>query len=209
MNYREFRNSVAKFPVISISSLAIPYDASLQRQLNRWQKKKLIYRLKRGLYILDEHDRKINPSRIYIANLLYFPSYVSTEYALSYYDLIPEKVADITSITTKKTNKITNLFGTFIYQNLRTNLFFGFKLVEDENNFPVKIAEPEKAMLDFIYLNLQEFKNKDEDVFSLSYRFQNLEILKKGKLKEFAKRYNNGDVNKIVTNLLRFIEKEV
>jgi len=72
---------------------------------------------------------------------------VSTIYALGYYDLIPEKVIDVTSVTTKKTAKFTNPFGTFIYQHLKTSLFFGFKEIEDENGFPVLIAEPEKAVL--------------------------------------------------------------
>lgn len=63
-------------------------------QLSNWEKKGLIIRLKRGLYVLNENDRKIEPSRIFLANSLYSPSYVSTAYALGYYDLIPEKVED-------------------------------------------------------------------------------------------------------------------
>lgn len=212
MEYREFKNVVEGAPVISINAFPALSAKSLnfatqQRQLSRWHKKKLIYKLKSGVYILNEHDRKINPSKTYIANLLYSPSYVSTEYALGYYDLIPEKVVDVTSITTKKTNKFTNILGTFVYQNLKTELFFGFTLIEDENNFPVQIAEPEKTVLDFIYLHLQEFKDKDADIFSRSYRFQNLELLKKGKLKEFARKYNNKEIDKITISLLKFIEE--
>ncbi|MDI6841100.1 MAG: hypothetical protein QMD71_09715 [bacterium] len=144
--------------------------------------------MKRGLYILNESDRKIYPSRVFLANSLYSPSYVSTEYALGFYDLIPEKVEDVTSITTKKTAKFTNAFGTFLYQHVKTDLFFGFTQIEDENGFPVLIAEPEKAMLDFIYLNLQDFKDKGKDIFSLSYRLQNLDTLKKEKTNEFCQK---------------------
>ncbi|MEW6409675.1 MAG: hypothetical protein AB1488_06125 [Nitrospirota bacterium] len=157
---------------------------------------------------MNESDRKIEPSRIFVANALYSPSYVSTTYAFGYYDLIPEKVEDVTSITTKKTAKFTNTFGAFIYQHLKTNLFFGFKEIKDENGFPVLIAEPEKAMLDFIYLNLQDFKGKEKDVFSLSYRFQNLNILKKKKLTDFAKKYENKEIVDVVENLLSFIKEE-
>lgn len=63
-------------------------------QLSNWEKKGLIIRLKRGLYVLNENNRKIEPSRIFLANSLYSHSYVSTAYALGYYDLIPEKVED-------------------------------------------------------------------------------------------------------------------
>jgi len=133
---------------------------------------------------------------------------VSTEYALGYYDLIPERVEDVTSVTTKNIKKFANAFGTFHYQHIKTDLFFGFREIKDENEFPVFIAEPEKAMLDFIYLNLQDFKNKGKDAFALSYRFQNLEIIEKRKLITFAKKYRNKGVRRVTENLLSFIEGE-
>jgi len=210
MKYREFKDAVMEFPVISGTHIfnITEKPQTLKAQLKGWQEKGLIIKLKRGLYILNERDRKIHPSRPFLANTLYSPSYVSTTYAFGYYNLIPEKVEDITSITTKKTAKFTNPFGTFIFQHIKTDLFFGFKEVEDENGFPVLIAEPEKAMLDFIYLNLQDFKGKDKDVFSLSYRFQNLNILKKKKLMGFAKKYESKEILNVVKNLCLFMKEE-
>lgn len=210
MTYTKFKNIFGEFPLISTSHIfnVATKPQSLRRQMNRWQKKGMIFKLKRGLYIFNERDRKIHPSRIFLANSLYSPSYVSTEYALGYYDLIPEKVEDVTSITTKKTAKFTNAFGAFLYQHLKTNLFFGFTEIEDENGLPVFIAEPEKAMLDFIYLNFRYFKDKGKDIFNLSYRFQNLEILKKRKLMDFAKKYRNKGIVDVVSNLLDFMKKE-
>lgn len=209
MKYLEFKNAVKEFPIISLTHIfnINKKPQTLKVQLSGWQKKGLVIKLKRGLYILNESDRKIEPSRIFLANALYSPSYVSTTYAFGYYDLIPEKVEDVTSITTKKTAKFTNTFGTFIYQHLKINLFFGFKEIEDENGFPVLIAEPEKAILDLIYLNLQDFKNKGKDIFSLSYRFQNLDILNKKKLIDFAKRYESKEIFDVVKNLLSFIKE--
>ncbi|MBO8130960.1 MAG: hypothetical protein H0Z29_05510 [Candidatus Marinimicrobia bacterium] len=210
MKYLEFKNAVREFPIISSTHIfnINKGTRTLKTQLVGWQKKGLVIKLKRGLYILNERDRKHEPSRIFLANALYSPSYVSTIYALGYYDLIPEKVVDVTSVTTKKTTKFTNPFGTFIYQHLKTNLFFGFKEIEDENGFPVLIAEPEKAVLDFIYLNLQDFKSKNEDVFSLSYRFQNLDILRRRYLVDFAKKYENKEMLDVVENLLSFMKEE-
>jgi hypothetical protein len=76
-----------------------------------------------------------------------------------------------------------------------------------KNEFTVFIAEPEKAVLDFIYLNLQEFKNKGEDIFDLSYRLQNLERLKKGKLQKLARLYKNRTFQGVIKNLLKFIKE--
>lgn len=209
MKYLEFKNTVRRFPLISSTHIAniSKKPQILKVQMRGWQEKGLIIKLRRGLYILNKNDRKIEPSRIFLANALYSPSYVSMEYAFGYYDLIPEKVEDVTSITTKKTAKFKNLFGTFIYQHLKTDLFFGFAEIEDENGLPLYIAEPEKAMLDFIYLNLGDFKGKRKDVFNLSYRFQNLDILKKKKLMDFAKRYKNKRIFDVVKNLLNFMKE--
>jgi predicted transcriptional regulator of viral defense system len=207
MTYTEFKNTFSKRPLISLANIATV--VALRRQLSRWQDKGLIIKLRRGIYVLNEHDRKIHPSRIFLANALCSPSYVSTEYALAYYDLIPEKVENVTSVTTKNVKKFTNIFGAFIYQHLKTDLFFGFKEIHDENKLPVFIAEPEKAVLDFIYLNLSEFKGKDSDIFAQSYRFQNLGLMKRKKLIEYARRYNNKAVLNIVEKLLEFIRESV
>lgn len=210
MKYLEFKNAVRDFPIITLNHIFNITDKAetLKVQLRGWQKKGLVIKLKRGLYILNENDRKIEPSRLFIANALYSPSYVSTTYALGYFDLIPEKVEVVTSITTKKTAEFTNVFGTFIYQHIKTDLFFGFKEIKDENGYPILIAEPEKAVLDFVYLNLKDFKGKGKDIFSLSYRFQNLDILRKKKLTDFVKRYKNKDLLDVVKILLSFIKEE-
>ena len=209
MNYLEFKNTFRDFPLISSSHIfnVTRKPAILRWNLVQWQKKGLVIKLKRGLYVLNEKDRKISPSRTFIANALYSPSYVSNEYILRYYSLIPEMVVDLTSVTTKKTNKFENAFGTFRYQHLKEELLFGFTKEEDENGFPVLIAEPEKALLDFFYFNQKEFKNKEKEIFALSYRFQNFERIRKKKLKDFAKRYNNKVILDIVNNLLSYIEE--
>ena len=205
----EFKNVFREFPVISSSQFrAVTKNIeALKWNLVSWQKKGLVIKLRRGLYVLNENDRKIHPSRIFLANAVYFPSYVSTEYALGYYDLIPERVEDVTSVTTKKTAQFSNPLGTFVFQHVKSSLFFGSTKVKDENGLPVLIAQPEKAILDFIYLNLSSFKGKGTEVFGLSYRLQNLDILKKRKLKEFAKKYENKWIDEVLKDLLAFMKQ--
>lgn len=201
---------MSSFPIFSSTHFSYFNldNETFKVQFSGWLKKGLVIRLKGGLYILNEADRKIHPSRIFLANSLYSPSYVSTFYALGHYDLVPEKVVDITSVTTKKTAKFENPFGTFIYQKIKSSLFFAFTEARDENDFPVFIAEPEKAVLDFFYLNLKELKNKNEDIFSLSYRFQNLEILKRNKLLSYARRFKNEALYELTRKFMAFIKEE-
>lgn len=108
----------------------------------------------------------MTPSREFIANQLVFPSYISLEYALSYHNLIPERVYQVTSITSKKTTEFENAFGVFTYHNLKPGLFFGYRGTEDENGLQVLIAEKEKALLDYQDLLLKA----DRQVRHLIYK---------------------------------------
>ncbi|MBU3942458.1 hypothetical protein KKA24_00575, partial [Patescibacteria group bacterium] len=170
--------------------------------------KKLLVRLKRGVYLLNANDRKINPSRAYIANQLYTPSYVSLEYALKFYDLIPERVSDLTGITTRKTLWLKNEAGTFIYQHIKPQAFRGFKALKDEAALTFFIAEPEKAVVDFFYLNLEKFEGADEEVFEESYRLQNVEMLKARKVMKFAELFDSGKLMRLSQSFCKFIKKE-
>lgn len=210
MNYTDFKKKVIKFPVIPAADLLL-FEGKWQaarNQLNRWLKKGLLIKLRRGLYILNENDRKINPSSRYLANQLCFPSYVSLEYALGFYGLIPERVRDITSVTTKKTIRFTNIMGTFTYQHIKIEAFRGYEVVKDENGFNVFIASPEKAVIDFLYLSLDRIKKPDMDIFEASFRFQNTEDLDCRKIIEMAGFFKNKKLTKLARLFCQFIRKE-
>ena len=179
MKYLDFKNKIRNFPVFSSSQLSgfDEKEAVLRNQLSYWKKKGLVLEVKKGLYVLNEHDRKITPSRYFLANHIYAPSYVSTEFALGHYGLIPERIFDVTSVTPRKTARFHNPFGLFIYQHIGISCFDGFRETKDENNLSFMIASPEKAVIDFIYLNLGLFTHKQPELFELSYRFQNIDLI--------------------------------
>ena len=124
-------------------------EESLRIQLSRFVKRGLIHRIKRGLYCFDL--KKVN--ELQLANLLYTPSYVSAQSALHYYGIIPDIPQSITSVTTVTTKKILTKLGTYHYFKVATPLYFGFDRIKLHNSRYLKIARPEKALLDFIYLN--------------------------------------------------------
>jgi len=131
-----------------------------------WQKKGYIKKIRNGWYCFA--DIPMNEYwRYYAANKIYAPSYISLESALSYYGYIPERVFNITSFTTLKTNTFNTQSGAFIYKTIKPNAFFGYKLIQHQN-LTLKMAEPEKALLDVLYLNK---KLKSTDDF-LSFRLQ-------------------------------------
>lgn len=206
MKYLTFKQKIKTLPVFSTGLLSsLDEDINLLKvQLSSWKKKGLIVRLRKGLYVLREEERGIQLSLNYLANQIFIPSYISLESALAFYGLIPEFIAQITSITTRKTCRFQNEFGLFSYQHLKPGCYTGFTLLKDENGFNVLISEPEKAIVDFLYLNLSKFNVKDRSSFVGSYRFQNCNKLSKNKIKKFAALFKV-DKLKIICNI--FIEE--
>jgi predicted transcriptional regulator of viral defense system len=210
MNYHDFKNKVQNWPLIYSRDLMLPEADKqvIRNQLERWQAKKLLIKLKKGIFLLNPNDRKITPSRMFIANQLYFPSYVSLEYALGFYGLIPERVSNVTSVTTKKTQRLKNELGEFVYQHIKPEALRGFRAQKDESGLNFFIAEPEKAIVDFCYLNLKNFTADFEGVFEENYRFQNLETLDIRKLTGFARLFNSGKLVCVISSFCGFVKKE-
>ena len=210
MKFYEFKKRISDFPVFSTSHLSNlgGNEQVLRNQMTEWQQKGLVIKLKKGLYVLGDADRKINPSRIFLANQLYQPSYVSTEYALAFHDIIPERVADVTSVSPKKTARFDNRFGHFVYQHIKPAVFQGYALPQDENGFHIFVAEPEKALVDFLYLNSSRFTVDFRTVFD-SLRLQNLESLKRTKIMSYAKLFSNRRLLEIAQSLLVYIRESL
>ncbi len=209
MNFTQFKKQVQDRPYF-LSRDIVRGDENAQtirNQLSRWQKKGLIVGLRKGLYVLNQNDRKVDVDRNYMANVLYEPSYVSLEYALNFYALIPEKVTDVTSVTTRKTARFTNEFGDFIYQHVKPGAFRGFQRMGEGHNLFL-MAGPEKAVVDFLYLNLGRFGAGARDVLEGSYRFQNIGDLHKGRLMELAELFHNKKLARVIKDLCQWIDEE-
>ena len=208
MNYTEFKLKFQHYPLIlSRDILKSQGDPqALLNQLGRWTNKGLLIQLRKGVYIFNKSDQKLAPDINYIANRLYEPSYVSLEYALNFYGIIPEKVKDVTSITTRKTIVAVNELGRFIYQHIKPQGFRGFKKM-GESLMPFFIAEPEKAVVDFLYLNLSKFGKETRDVLEHSFRFQNIEELKEQRLMELGHLFTNKKLTRILKALIVWMKE--
>lgn len=114
--------------------------------LEEQTKQGFLLRLKRGIYTLKTDL----PSEEEIANSLYRPSYISFEYALAYYNILPEMTYSVTSATTKPTRIFTVFDKSFVYYTIKKEIYTGYVLFKTEGkNF--LIAEPEKALADYLY----------------------------------------------------------
>ncbi|MEI6596156.1 MAG: hypothetical protein WCO28_11385 [Bacteroidota bacterium] len=150
MTYHQFRGALYELAVFSTRDIAKLFPDFDGRRLVEWQQKGYLQKLVNKWYLFSDIAMD-DFLRNRISNCLYRPSYISLESALSHYNLIPEGVYTIQNITTRKTILYETAIGSFQYRNIKPAVFFGYH-VDRSNSLPVLMADPEKAILDFLYL---------------------------------------------------------
>ncbi|MEI6582867.1 MAG: hypothetical protein WCO43_04680 [Chitinophagia bacterium] len=203
MTYLDFRTALYSFEVFCIRDIEKLFPKFDSRRLVEWQRKGYIQKLINKWYLFADipmNDRL----RYRISNCLHRPSYISLESALSHYGLIPEAVYSVQNITTKKTIAYETIAGTFNYRSIKAQLFFGYE-VDNSQTIPLLIASPEKAILDYLYLNHQ--LNTIEDIEGLRLNLTTFnETINKNRLTSYAACFDSKTLNKRL-NLLNKINK--
>lgn len=202
MQYIELKEKLNEYVVFTLQDIK-KIDALFYRsRLNDWQDKGYIRKIRRGYYMFT--DQKINESVLFsIANKIYSPSYISFEMALSNYGLIPESVYGITSATSNKTYRFKTEIGEFSYSHLKPELMFGYQLIA-LGGASYKIAEIEKAILDYFYIN--SHLKTEADFFEL--RFNEEEFKAKADHAKFMKylaAFNNKSLEKRIKKFFKHI----
>jgi len=186
--YKDFYAKLKVFVVFTLMDIRKIDPKFYRHQLNEWQDKGYIKKLRRGYYMFSDVALDENALSL-IANRLYAPSYVSFESALSYYGLIPEGVYSITSASSRKTAKFITPVAEFSYRQIKSALFFGYQ-IEQFWGQGLRIAEVEKAVLDYLYLNPRIVEAAD----FYEWRFNSEEFLVKAnltKLRKYAGMFKN------------------
>ena len=203
MQYTELRQKLNNFIIFTLNDIRKVDHSFYRARLNDWQSSGYIKKIRRGYYIFA--DLKLNEQYLaLIANHLYEPSYVSFELALSYYGLIPEGVYGITSATTKKTASFHTPIGEFMYHKIKSSLMVGYRL-EPYHNQQIKIAEIEKTVLDYLYINPSL---KSEDDFA-GLRFDGQEFLTQAdmaKFRSYLALFNSQSLTRRANLFLEFIK---
>jgi hypothetical protein len=148
-----------------------------------------IVRVKKGLYVLGrEYDKPY--SRFVLANLIYGPSYITGQTALAFWNMIPERVEMIISMTAKRKKRFDTPVGSFSYWHCPQKAFpAGIRLEDAGDQKKFFIASPEKALCDITAMQIH--------------------ISTKTQIREFLMllRLDDRGVNKLDVSLLEEIEK--
>lgn len=167
-------NNFAKYKLIEYSNK--------NNKISRDIRDGKLFKIITGLYETDP-----NTPGYLLSGSIYGPSYISFEYALSFYGLIPEKVTTITCATfdKKKKKQYTTNFGTFTYRDIPVLAYPEEILLKEENNYSYQIATPEKALCDKLY------------TLSPLYNYSNLENMLFNDLRIDIEEFNKLNVDKI------------
>ena len=152
MDFLTFKERMYPMGCFNINQVLLWENDFDRNNLTRWCRRGLLVKLRNQYYAFPEYRQVPDFSR-YVANRIYAPSYISLHSALSFYGMIPEEVVQLTSVTTLKTARFENDFGTFHYQNVKTPFYFGFEIKTIQSGRGLLFATPEKALLDLLYLN--------------------------------------------------------
>jgi predicted transcriptional regulator of viral defense system len=201
MNYLEFEKSLKEFPVFSIKDIKKRFPDFDNRRLVEWQQKGYIQKIRREYYCFQDRI-KDEQFLFYSANKIYSPSYVSMESALAFYNFIPEGVFMITSISTRNTSSYNTPVGDFSYNHVKPTLFFGYRLLQFDG-LAIKIAEPEKVILDYLYL--KKLDTEDDITAIRLNKFQIIELVDLDKLDKYLQIFDSKILHKRIIILKELI----
>jgi len=181
--------------VVVVDELAAKYNLppdSAWKATSRLARRGLLSRVSNGVY-LNKLVR--DASATDFVNVLNPNSYVSLESALNHWGLSTQSPVSLTCVTTGKPKEYRTPEFAITLRSISEHLFWGF--VEKQTRYSkYRIAEPEKALLDWVYLTLQS---------GLTPRLDEIELqsLDKQKLVKYAAKYT-GTVRNALTNSLAF-----
>ncbi len=170
----------------------------VRKQLSRWTNDGSVVQVRRGLYALGARYRARDPHPYEVSNALVPGSYVSLETVLAAHGLIPEAMFATTAVTTGRQGLRKTPFGSYVYQHIRGDLFWGYEAVSIGDGRIAFAALPEKALLDLAYLRTRS----DDLGFIRELRLQRLELIDADRLVAFAARFGSPKVERFARHVI-------
>lgn len=189
MNYVQMRETLKNKEVSTFSKATLTTalnltEAAATTLLKRYKNKGYIKNPKRNLYFFPDNP----PSAFSLAYKMYAPSYISFETALSLYGIIPEVTYSVVSATSKPTREFIFEKIMYKYLKIKTPAFTGYTKKGD-----YLIADPEKALVDYLYFVAVEGKTLNDRLDISKLNFQ--------KIMWYAALFQNNNLVRVIGRL--------
>jgi len=152
--------------------------AAVRNALRRHEERGLVERVSTKIYI-NHLNQQFSPRDL--VNVLRSESYISLESAMVEKGITSQSPAVLTCVTPGYPRTFRTKSATIVYRKISPGLYWGYEQKATRYN-KYLIAEPEKALLDWIYLTRQEGLPTPFDELQLQF-------LNAAKLREYAERF--------------------
>jgi len=188
------------FTTHELSAISGKSLSSVTQALNFLQKQGLIFKIYRGVWA-EAGDNRLSPYGVVSFLFPRHRAYISFVSALHLQGIVEQIPQVITLASTVHTKKIQTKVGTFSVHRIAPEFFDGFIWYKGTGSF--LIAEPEKALIDCLYLSARkrkQFSYFPELHFPKSFCFK--------KTKEWAKKISDSKISLCVQKKLDTLLQE-
>ena len=183
--------------------------AALDGLLKRGVQAGEILRIRRGLFCLDRRFMPAPPHPLALAQIVYGPSYLSMETALSWHGWIPEAVHTIVSTGLGRSREFATPLGTYVFQRVpQESLMVGVERVaEAAAHIAYFMARPLKALADYVYVHQCDWISAEPLRDSLRIEIDALETLTRADFDELEGQYRSGRVSRFLHGLRKDLKR--
>jgi hypothetical protein len=175
---------------------------SRQAIIKRAVRKGYLIPIRRDLYLI-KNIKGVPLNSFEIASIIYGPSYVSFESALSYHGWIPEAVRTITCASVKRAKEFETPIGIFSYEHIPTQAFsFGVEQ-HQQGVLTLFIASPLKALADIIYARRRTWESMEDLSDDLRIEIESFQNSDRKLFVELIENYPSPRVKKALNVLLK------
>ena len=199
---QQIPDSVSVFSVNELAALEPGPDNVRHALVKRAISQGDLIHLRRGLYCLSPLYRKTKINTFAAAQLLYGPSYISLESALSAHGWIPEAVYGITCVSNRAIRDFNTPIGHFSYRKIPQKvLYAGVEMVRDETGQSWYIASALKALADYVFFHRLDWISSAPVTASLRVEMEQLAELTLEDFEELEGNYSSRRVKRFLSGL--------
>ena len=183
-------------PYIREQDLLVPFQGNVRQRddaIKYALSQHVLSRIRRGLYLINSPHHHCDPFEL--AQVIYGPSYISLESALSFHGWIPEAVYVITSVTSRRSKLFANTpLGRFSYQHIPQQSFYLQVERITNNKDTLLMANPWKAIADCIYVYKKNWQSLQHLCGDMRIEAESIESSDINALKMLVKHYPSKNV---------------
>lgn len=171
-------------------------------------RKGVLVKVRRGLYFIKLPYKPTEYDPLEVAQLIYGPSYVSLESALSYHGWIPEAVYTITSVSTRRKKTFETPLGIYGYAQTPAGTFYSEVTRHASTSSISLMAEPWKAIADALFVYRRPWHSVNDLVLDLRVERDVIKSSNLESLQRVINDFEDKQAKRVLKNFLKELQRD-